>query len=332
MSSSQCQSIKSRKKREEQCPNLAKNGEFCGIHAKTGVRWVSPENYKLPCKKIQGWYRLRKSLRNIYFRGPAFYDRTLCVNSEDFFSTDPVKDIPATHFYSFRDLSDSLVYGFDARSFNMLVDKSREKNEVPKNPYTRNPIGKSILDRFALMAKWLKDRRLELCWVATAPITPDQAWGMKVVEVFVTMEELQYGADPEWFISLNLQKQKEFYLQLLDIWTHRAGLSQTDRERIVPTTTQLFHWSISRIAGIQQLSTIRSTNLHIMKKLVSSAVDRSDHVLGAMYILTALTQVSTSAADAFPWLYESAVDQHVQQQIAWVHNILAGYVAQIQQM
>jgi hypothetical protein len=54
-----------------------------------------------------------------------------------------------------------------------------------------------------------------------------------------------------------------------------------------------------------------------MKKMVASAIDRSDRVLGAMYILTALTQVSPEAAEAFPWLFESAADSH-----QWVTALL----------
>jgi hypothetical protein len=147
---------------------------------------------------------------------------------------------------------------------------------------------------------------------------------MKVVEIFVQMEELQYGADPEWFIALSLSDQKRFYLNLLDIWHHRAGLTQTDRERIVPSPQQLFHWGISRITAIQQLSTIRTTNSYIMKKLVSSAADRNDRVLGAMYILTALTQVCPQAAEAFPWLFESAIDSQ-----QWVMALLSQIHANI---
>ena len=55
-----------------------------------------------------------------------------------------------------------------------------------------------------------------------------------------------------------------------------------------------------------------------MKRLVSSAAQQSDRVLGAMYILTALTQVCPQAAEAFPWLFESAADSQ-----QWVMALLS---------
>ena len=256
--------------------------------------------------------------RNIHFHGIGFYNRSACVNSEDFFSTEALKDISNNSFFSFRDISENLLYAFDIRSLHMLSQKSIEKNESTKNPYTRSVISPVVIAKAERLISWRRARKMELSWVPTVSITPEQGWRMKVVEIFVIMEELNYGADPEWFIALSLSSQKRFYLNLLDIWQHRAGLSQEDRERIVPSPQQLFHWGLTRVAAIQQLSTIRTTNSYIMKKMITSAADRSDRVLGAMYILTALTQVSPEAAEAFPWLFESAADSH-----QWVTALLA---------
>ncbi len=72
--------------------------------------------------------------RNIHFHGIGFYNRSACVNSEDFFSTEALKDISNNSFYSFRDVSENLLYAFDIRSLHMLAQKSSEKNEATKNP------------------------------------------------------------------------------------------------------------------------------------------------------------------------------------------------------
>jgi hypothetical protein len=325
----QCCSIRSKKNPEQRCPNSAKPDlDFCGFHVKTAIRWslgaeASPETPSYDSnisqiQKIQGWYRHKKWYRNIHLHGIAYYDRSLCVNSEDFFSTDSMKDISNNYFFSYRDLSENQIYGFDIRSFNMLLQSAGD--EPPKNPYSRSTIYDSTLIRAKRIVNWLILRQKPTIWTPTQPITAEQTWRMKVVEIFVIMEQLQYGADPEWFISLSLSQQKLFYLHLLDIWTHRAGLSQADKERIVPSTPNLFHWGITRITAIQQISTIRTSNCHIMKRLVSSAIQQSDRILGAMYILTALTQVSSHAAEAFPWLFESASEAHIVH--SWINSIL----------
>jgi len=317
-STNQCASVKSKKNHSERCRNLAKEEkEFCGFHLKNAVRWVSPEAQISMITKIQNWYRQKMIYRNIHFHGIGFYNRSVCVNSEDFFSTEAIKDISNNAFFSYRDASENLLYAFDIRSIFMLSQKATEKHESTKNPYTRSVVLPNIIEKVQRLVTWRRKRKMELLWVSTVAITPEQGWRMKVVEIFVQMEELQYGADPEWFIALSLGGQKRFYLNLLDIWQHRAGLSQADRERIVPSPQQLFHWGISRVTAIQQLSTIRTTNSYIMKKMISSAEDRNDKVLGAMYILTALTQVCPQAAEAFPWLFESAADSQ-----QWVIAVL----------
>jgi hypothetical protein len=322
----QCCSIRSKKNPESRCPNSAKpDRDFCGFHIKTAIRWspaISSYESKLPAiQKIQAWIKKKKWYRNLYLHGIAYYDKSLCVNSEDFFSTDAMKDISNNYFFSYRDLSDNQIYGYDIRSFNMLL-QAAIGDEAPKNPYSRSVIYSSIVAKAQRLITWLVKRKLATIWTPTVPITAEQTWKMKAVEIFVIMEQLQYGADPEWFIALTLSQQKLFYLHLLDIWTHRAGLSQEDKERIVPSVPNLFHWGITRITAIQQLSTIRTSNTHIMKKLVSSAIQQSDRVLGAMYILTALTQVSSTAAEAFPWLFESASEHHIVH--SWISNILNG--------
>lgn len=312
----QCASIKNKKDSHLRCPNQAKpSQEYCGTHAKNSVKWKNPLEIDLTSdkviasgKKILKWWKNLQPLRSIHFHGPAYFSREICVNTEDFFNSDSVKDISGSQFFSYRDISDGLVYGFDIRSFNMLIEKSIEKHETPKNPYTRSTIPSRSLNSSKNLVQWLVTRKLDVRWFPTVPITSEQAWRMKIVEIFVIMEELQYGADPEWFITLSIGKQKEFYMHLLDIWSHRAGLSTVDRSRIVPGVENLFHWGPNRISAINLISSIRNINISIMKRLVLSAVDRSDRILGSMYILTALTQVSAQAADAFPWLYETAAD------------------------
>lgn len=42
-----------------------------------------------------------------------------------------------------------------------------------------------------------------------------------------------------------------------------------------------------------------------MDQLVKNGVDRESRILGANYVLCALTLVSTAAADSLPWLYHS---------------------------
>ena len=43
--------------------------------------------------------------------------------------------------------------------------------------------------------------------------------------------------------------------------------------------------------------------------MISSAEDRNDRILGAMYVVTTFTMVNRQARIAYPWLYDSVAFQ-----------------------
>ena len=48
-------------------------------------------------------------------RGPAFKDRSICVNETDGYTLEPLNEIPLERFYSYKDAKD-FIYGFDLLS------------------------------------------------------------------------------------------------------------------------------------------------------------------------------------------------------------------------
>ncbi len=65
----------------------------------------------------------------------------VCVNDSDFVTMEPLKDITASHFISYKD-SDNFTYGFDVVSLYNLYVKSYPD---VKNPYTRTEFPSSFL-------------------------------------------------------------------------------------------------------------------------------------------------------------------------------------------
>ena len=43
----------------------------------------------------------------------------------------------------------------------------------------------------------------------------------------------------------------------------------------------------------------------IVRLMITSAEDRNDRIVGAMYVVSGLTLVNEAARSAYPWLYES---------------------------
>jgi hypothetical protein len=68
--------------------------------------------------------RIRGHLQRKYnkLHGPGFKNKKLCTNTTDFFTMDPLSELPNSQFYSFED-ADGFIYGFDLLSIYNLIYK-----------------------------------------------------------------------------------------------------------------------------------------------------------------------------------------------------------------
>lgn len=322
----QCANIKSRKEPKKRCTNLAIRGEFCGIHHKYPRPWCpeSPTSIaarvksrhlrdgtrvdkKAELHKIMKWWRFYNGLHQHRVRGPAIWSRGVCTNDADFFSTENVTDISGASFYSYKD-ADNHIYGFDIRSIHTLFYRARTSGEQAHNPFTRAALAPFVARQVGALVRRMQRHRVPTEWAPLAPPTPEQQIRMKIVDVFSKIDELNYYSSPDWFLELDAEGHRQFYCSLFDIWTHRANLSISQKNTIVPGfASRLFRtprWAVEdmTIDGIQRL------NLGVIRMMISSATDRNDRILGAMYVVSALTLVCDTARLAYPWLHESVVD------------------------
>lgn len=320
-----CANIKSRREPKKQCTNIATHGEFCGIHFKHPRPWCpsSPGSAVARVKyrnsrdgiitsvvgksiglRIYNWWKVYGLLFLRRRHGPAYFSRELCVNDSDFFSTDSLADISGSMFYSYKD-EENHVYGFDIRSINTLIYRARVGGSEALNPFNRVVFPKFVSKQVQNLVQHLSKFKLPTTWAPLTPPTPEQQIRMKIVDIFLKIDELNYYSSPDWFISLNVDGHRRFYSQLFDIWTHRANLSNLQKNTIVPGYYgRLFRvprWALAdmNFDGLQRM------NLGVIRMMISSAEDRNDRILGAMYVVSALTLVCEGARTAYPWLYES---------------------------
>ena len=83
----------------------------------------------------------RRYFIQTYFKliGPALYNRSLCMNSTDFFSLEQISSIPYNEFFSYKD-KDNSIWGFSIISiYNLFI---QSKNVF--NPYNRDKIHHQI--------------------------------------------------------------------------------------------------------------------------------------------------------------------------------------------
>jgi hypothetical protein len=303
-----CLNRRSRRNLTEKCRNPATHGKYCGIHYKNPNLWIPIQKHEhtppSASKSIAKWLSLHYPLYMIRTHGVAYWDKSLLTNDSDFFSTEAFTEINNTLFFSYKDV-DNHVYGFDIRSIHTIVYRARAIGEIPLNPYNRNAIPNSVLRKVNNLVKSLQKRSVSTIWTPLEPQTPEQQWRMSVVDLFHKIDELNYYSSPEWFINLDISGQRKFYTELHAIWTHRAGLSIMQKNTIVPNFTSKVFRNPPCAMLDQSLESLQKMNMKSIRFLVSSAEDRNDRILGAMYVVSTLTLVDKNARQAYPWLYES---------------------------
>ena len=278
-------------------------------------------------EKIYNYFKLydnvviiQKAWRRFLFkkynrlRGPARFNRSLCVNDTDFFTMDDIKDIPFSQFYSFED-SDNTIYGFDIMSIYNLFNKG---SDVVTNPYNRNVFLKSVKKNMLKLIKLSKLFNDEMVLnlntntimnsnTSIENINEDFLENIhdRIFSVFHDIDILGNYTDHHWFTNLTREELIRFIYELHDIWSYRANLSNVVKSEICHNYHDLFqiiHIIDIRIALIPNLQHIAVT---IIEKLVRSGINHDSKCLGANYVLCALTLVSSEAATAIPWLFQS---------------------------
>lgn len=314
-----CKNIRSRNHPDQRCPNPAISGEYCGIHAKhprpfateaqTAIKLSNKDKCdSLPitggpesARAVQRWWRMYFGMRSFQRQGPARWNRTVSTNTCDFYSMEDIGSISGEYLFSFLD-TDKMVYAFDIRSMASLLEKS----DAPQNPYNRKPLSDIVLKSATNYIKWCRRKGVDTRWAPIVPETPDQRFQLKVVDLFQKIDELNYYTNPSWFTSMTIDDHRCFYVELHDIWYHRAELSTVIRDTIVPPPARPFRYPVREIVAQKSLEFLRKSNMDLIRMFISAAADRTDRILGAMYVITAMTLISHDCASQYPWLFESA--------------------------
>jgi hypothetical protein len=241
--------------------------------------------------------------------GPAYTDRSMCVNGTDFYSMEPMSDIPRNQFISFKD-DKGVVYGFDVMSLHTYYETELNSGQSsPSNPYNRIP--------FPLTLRRQMHRKIRLtrilgvkCVIEVEPepvLSVQQQDEHQLVLVFQQINSHGHYADSAWFGELNGVQIMRFMRELADIWNYRAQIMAQVKQEICPPYGDPFRYVDLRMDGHAHAETIKHAGIQLMNTFITSGNTRDSRGLGAYYVLSALTLVSQSARNAMPWLYESVM-------------------------
>jgi hypothetical protein len=209
--------------------------------------------------------------------------------------------VPRDYFFAIRE--NSRLWGFDIRT---LVVQYEDTGRL-ENPYTKGLCDQKTISRFRERVETLRRWKKPLHYTQTSDLTQKQSWNLRVLDMCLRLDMLGYRISTHWFTDLDIYKHKALYQSMFEQW-NSEGLNNFLRETIVPGFSledkALFKWSPSRVIMKTELDSVRRTNLNVMERLISSAIEQSDRTLGAMYVVSSLCRVSYRCKTAYPWLSE----------------------------
>jgi len=252
--------------------------------------------------KIQNMWRKYLYRKFICSLGPAFKDRSICVNAIDFLTMDDLSTISPIQFFSYKD-DDDTIYGFDIKSiYNLLL---KDKKDA-KNPYNRKPfpkkVKKNINDLITLGG--ILNFNLSIN-IQPDNLSREKHMELKIIGIFQDIDALGNYTNGEWFLSLTKIHLIRYIRELLDIWTYRANLDFVTKREICPPIGNPFMGIYINMLPNKNVEELREISLSIIERMVKTGVNNGSKCLGASYVLCALTLVNFDAAQALPWLYES---------------------------
>lgn len=270
--------------------------------------YLKDSYYALKIQKITKKYLFK--LLN-YYKGPALIKRKLCINDTDFMSMDPIYDINYCEFISYRD-EDNYVYGFNIVSLYNWIVKSLNENKDIINPYNRNKFPSELIKNVRLIIKLSKLLKININLVIEndKKDSLSEMNNKKTIELFQNMDQLGFYTDILWFNNLNYYDLIKFIKELNDIWTYRAQLSYETKHMICQNQNPFYncyefiHYNV-HINPQVNIDVLKNKILIIIDRIINFGSSTEYKYLGASYVLMALTLVSSSAAEAMPWLYHS---------------------------
>jgi hypothetical protein len=309
-----CKSIKSKKHPELRCPNRAVKGEWCAVHVKSQKEWklVSESETKITKSRTIPFTQKEQNAASLIQRcwkrkvcriqGSATFYTELADNDKDIYSYDSVKTIPLVYRFSYTD-NKKHIWLFDLR----FLIQSMAYDSQFTNPFTQEEIPHSVKVRIQKRSEYLSQRKIPVLYVNSDVLTPEQIWNQKVLDVFLKLTSLGYGVNIAWFEMMTVRAHELFYKHLYNLWFHTLGLTEEDRERVVPGYNSgrfsLFRWTPEDILDYDfDIRWWRKMNLGIMKTFITRSEDKDTQSCGALYILTALANMHPRVREAFPWL------------------------------
>lgn len=300
-----------------QCAFKKKFGDFCGKHNKCNVVRIDepiPEKGKRKKKviaehrlslhysavKIQALFKAWLFRKYNKMRGPALFNRRLCVNDTDVYLLDDITTIYPSDFFSMHD-ADGFIYGFHIETIYKHIDMNKDKLII-NNPYNQNPISASNIRNITTLHAYCLKRGFTHKIDNEIPDEKIYAVRNKTVSIFQKMDQLNNYTNIDWFMDLSHNNLFRLLYNVKDLYEYRMNLDGARKTELMPEG-RIFN-KPRFIYKQMSFERLQHEILDEFDVLVSFSSNRDDRYLGCLIILTGLVDICPNCALEYPWIVQ----------------------------
>ena len=283
--------------------------------------------FSIKIQKIFRGYIVRQSFK---LRGAGLLHRTICVNESDFYSLEPLNEIPVAYFFTFS--CGKFVYGCNIISLIHLI----KSKSVITNPYNREvlkiDVVNTVIQLYSLIRilfglpddapcmKAVEKKPVQIIntnpFLIAFTVLENRAQKIAAIrlksveerinELFIEIDQLGNYTQSVWFSQLERRHYIRLFRTLYDIWNFRGQLSREVKVNICVLYDPFSEINRERLNWYNEDSDVlKDICLKIMENMIYCGVDDEYRKIGALHVLTALTNVSLEARHAMPWLFDT---------------------------
>lgn len=250
------------------------------------TRCVTYQHQQISARRIQSlfrghitrlWIRLKQGTKS-----PP-------VNDTDFYTLEPVSNIPFNKYIHYTDPTTYTSYVFDIVSlFNLF-----QSNQRYENPYTRTSMNDYVETFLKIMRFTYLTQQFDIVNRDMLPNTQKLTCIERARNLFINIDLTGHYTCIDWFLDLTNTETMWFYANFYNIWKY------VPQETIYPQGNLFANLTLP--SANASLEHNRNAILELGETLVNCDGDRS---LGVFYFLMALTTVSYNARIQYAYLYD----------------------------
>lgn len=229
----------------------------------------------------------------------------VCKNDNDFYTFEPLSDIPFHQFITYED-ENQCLWGFDILSIYNYISHSINvrKTKIINNPFTNLPFSSIFLGNVERIITLGKLLNVTLDFTIETHIqNEEEIVNEKLLTILYHMEQHGYIIRKDWLDNHSKTEWINFLMDLRDLWQYRIKIPHHERKQLCSPHGNPFS-GISYIRELYDYNElyVKNKTYDIILNFISKGNTNAMCGLGILYVLISLRRINAIIFREYNWL------------------------------